>query len=286
MAKTIETIATINSAVRTGLAVVVCGAMATGGYYGYSVYNEKEIATRAAELKLREKEKELSDAQKEISSKTVEIAKQATEITEHKATIVKQDKQINKLETSLRLLKVDHRVARLNILEQTKDANDQVVNKIEFVELNLEGQPIASPRQFEVKGEIVYVDGLVVKFDDKYVEAADLDRSTSLFVFKRIYSDTQNPRDGFPLDTVGSQPLAYSRGGKPSEFEQRIWDDFWSVANDRQKAEMLGIRAAHGEAVSIKPERGLSYRLELRASGGLTVKPDGRAPTSVFREGV
>jgi hypothetical protein len=64
-----------------------------------------------------------------------------------------------------------------------------------------------------------------------------------------------------------------------SDFEQRIWSDFWSIANDPQRAAGLGIRAAHGEAVSMKVATGRSYRLELRASGGLSIVPaEGRRP--------
>ncbi len=49
MAKTVETIATINSAIRTVLAVIVCGAVGVGGYYAYNTYHAKDIAAATAE---------------------------------------------------------------------------------------------------------------------------------------------------------------------------------------------------------------------------------------------
>jgi hypothetical protein len=58
-----------------------------------------------------------------------------------------------------------------------------------------------------------------------------------------------------------------------SDFEKQIWDDFWNIANDPQRAQQLGIRAAHGEAVSVQLRPGKTYRLQLRASGGLTITP-------------
>jgi hypothetical protein len=50
------------------------------------------------------------------------------------------------------------------------------------------------------------------------------------------------------------------------------------VLNDEQKARDLGIRAAHGQAVSIKAQKGKSYRVLLRASDGLSIVPDGELP--------
>ena len=78
-----------------------------------------------------------------------------------------------------------------------------------------------------------------------------------------------------------SSDLAYSRGGVPSEFEKQIWSDFWNIANDEAKAKELGIRAAHGEAVSIKAEKGKTYKVLLRASDGLSIAPDENAPKLV-----
>ena len=58
-----------------------------------------------------------------------------------------------------------------------------------------------------------------------------------------------------------------------SDFEQQIWKDFWDIANDEERAREKGIRAAHGEEPYTQLREGKSYRLELRASGGLTIKP-------------
>jgi len=61
-----------------------------------------------------------------------------------------------------------------------------------------------------------------------------------------------------------------------SDFEKKIWDDFWRIANDPQRSAELGIRALHGDAVSIKVEKGKTYRVTVRASGGpeIVVEPD------------
>ena len=66
-----------------------------------------------------------------------------------------------------------------------------------------------------------------------------------------------------------------------SEFEQKIWDDFWEVANSKAKQDELGIRAIHGEALSIKAMKGNTYYIDLRASGGLSLKPASDVVTPV-----
>jgi hypothetical protein len=63
-----------------------------------------------------------------------------------------------------------------------------------------------------------------------------------------------------------------------TEFEREIWRQFWDFANDPDKAEQAGIRAAHPEAPSIKLRPGKEYVIKLRASGGLSINPKGTPP--------
>ncbi len=177
------------------------------------------------------------------------------------------------------MLKIDHRVARLTVIDQQTDGDTgKLTTLVEFVEVDDEGRGIDEPKKFRIMGDVVYVDNWVVKFDDKYVETADIERSTSLVLFRRIFGEFQEPNEGFAIDEIGARPRIYSRGSMTTELERRIWNDFWNIANDRERATELGIRAAHGEAVSIKLQRGKAYRLMLRASDGLSIQPAGDAP--------
>jgi hypothetical protein len=144
---------------------------------------------------------------------------------------------------------------------------------LQFIELSPKGDPISPPKHFELPGDVIYIDNWVVKFDDEYVEHADIQRGTSLCLFRRIFSEDQKPTEGVSLDQVGMRPQAYGRGGQMSQFERDLWKDFWEFANDPAQAAKMGIRAANGEAVSIKVREGKSYAIELRASGGLSIRP-------------
>lgn len=269
----LEKVSILTNAIRTLLATVVVGGLGIGGWYGYTTYNATEIeAKQAAEA--------LAQAKADLEEKDAVIRVKEQEIGELTDEVAEQQKEIERLDTAMRLLKVDHRMALISVVDQTKDeATDTTLTQIEFQEINSNGDPIVAPKRFEIKGEVLYIDSWVVKFDDKYVEQADIDRSTSLVLFRRIFGEMQEPRDGFALDEAGSRPAVYGRGADLSDFEKKIWGDFWEVANSESKQSELGIRAVHGEAPSIKVKKGKVYRVDLRASGGLSITTAGEVAT-------
>jgi cell division protein FtsB len=289
MGRVNETIHNVNTTLRTLLMLVLTGGAALVGYKGYEVYNEpqKQLADREAELEktrgsLQQVSADLAARQQEISQLTEQVAE--------------KDAQIERLEVSRKLLQVRRRLARLTVLDQRElpasdsaqptaaDAEDQsstnLISRIEFVEVNDEGDPIGEAKQFDIIGDMVYVDYLRVTFDDKYIEESDLDRSTAIALFQRIFGEHQEAAEGFLLDTVGTRPTAYARGTEMSDFERKIWNDFWLIANDSQQAAELGIHAAHGSAVSMRVQPGKTYEIELRATGDMTIKPVEKAPAN------
>lgn len=279
MAGTMESLSTVNSFLRTMIALVVVGAVGAGGYFGYTTYNAAEIEADQRAKELEKRRAELAAVSQELNAAKVDLLQKSQQIEEQRVQIDELNVQVKKLETSLAFLKVDHRVARFTALDQTKDeATGQITTLIEFVEVNDEGVPIDTPRQFRLQGDMVYIDAWVIRFKDEYVEKADLERGTSLILFKRIFGSGQKPEEGFPLDEVGSAPRAYARGGKMSDFEKKIWDDFWAIANDPDRIEELGIRSASGDAQYIKVQKGKTYRINVRASGGPELRPEEVAP--------
>ncbi len=281
MSSFMDGVSTVNSLLRTLLLIAFVGGVAAAGFYAYSGYHAKEIDARRSAQLLEHRDRELASANNRLKLAEADVARQATELRAKDAAIDKLRADVKKLELALHYLKIDHRVARFTAVDQFKDdAIGEIISVIEFVELNDAGQPIDTPRRFQIRGDLVYIDGWVVKFDDKYVEQADLERGTSLLLFKRIFGSGQRPDDGFPLDEAGSAPRVYSRDGKMSDFEKKIWADFWTIANDPDRARQLGIRAAHGGAPFMKVEKGKSYRILLRASGDPTIVPDDFSPTS------
>lgn len=203
----------------------------------------------------------LNENQEALAERDGQIAALGVEL-EHK------EARIRELEAALALLKVDHRVARIEVLEQ---GGEPVTTRLRFSELRPDGAPLGPAREATIEGRIVYVDALVLKFEDDYVERGDALRGTSLCLFRRLFGEKQKPEQGVALDSPGQLPAVYSPGDAPEPFYTDLWARFWDYANDPELAREQGVRAAHGEAPFVELRPGMTYRLELRASGGLSI---------------
>ncbi|HMO12970.1 MAG TPA: hypothetical protein PKD64_07695 [Pirellulaceae bacterium] len=245
MGKITEKVHAFNSFVRTIILLVIMGLLGGAGYWGYNKY----------------------------VLPAMQVDRLTHELETLKADYERQSIQLQRVETALKLMKVDRRIANIKVLETGEvEASGEPFVKVEFVELGQDGKPVCEPRQFTLRGDEIYVNSLVVKFEDKYVEAAEELRGTSLCVFRSIYGDIDGPNGGHALDQTGiGQGSAYGKMGEMTEFEKKIWDDFWDVANDPERRDALGIRAIHGEAPYTRVRPGMTYRLELRSSGGVSL---------------
>lgn len=67
-------------------------------------------------------------------------------------------------------------------------------------------------------GADVYLDTLVIKFEDHCVEASDPLKGHALMLFRRVFSSSMRPEDGFAIDPQGQAPEIYAPG-KASNLE-------------------------------------------------------------------
>ena len=248
-----NTLASVSHIMRALVSLVLLALVGTGGWVAYRAYDER-----------LELDRQLRRTTNELVAKTAEAERLSREN--------------QKLNLALRLLKIDHRVAEITVVDQQPGeqppGKQRPTTRFQFSELTKDGDPIGEPRTFTVEGDTVYVDAWVLKYADDLVERGDPLRSTSVCLFRRIFGEYQEPSEGFAVDPSGSRPAVYSQGSDMSPLERDIWANFWQYANDPLKAREAGIRAAHGEAPSIRLQPGKRYRVELRASGGLSIVPE------------
>lgn len=277
-----ESVSTFNSFLRTVLATVVLGGLGFGGYQAYVHLLKPQLdAQRAMDEELEKAKEKLEEASRSLSTARAEINQKNQLIAAHETTIQQQATEITdlteenqRLETARRLLKVDHRLARVKVLNVGTNLEDNTsFSDVEFQEIGPAGEPLGEPRQFRLAGDEIRVDSWIVKFDDKYIEESDLLRGTSLCVFKSIYGNLDGPQSAHALEEENSRPLAYGTGGETSEFEQKIWADFWEISSNPDRAFELGIRASHGQVNYVKARPGITYEIDLRASDGMTIRP-------------
>lgn len=189
-----------------------------------------------------------------------------------------QRELVRNLKTLVERLTKDERQAEVSVIEQSSHRT-----KFKFAEFDEQGKPVGKPRDFELEGSEIYFDTLVIKFEENYKpldeamlknpEIAQQLVKKSIILFRRVFSEKQKPEDGSPLDVNGDSPVVYAGENPPSKAERELWANFWKLANDAELAKDHGVRAAHGQAVSMKLENGKKYIIESRASGELTIRP-------------
>jgi len=269
-----QKLSVLNQLLRTGLVLILTGVVGGGAYLGYERYVKpaQELATIKADL--QRIHGELAEAQETVQQQRVEIGQLNAEN--------------DRLTTSLRLIKVDRRLAYLTVTDTGLDPETGIpLIKVLFTEVDEAGKQVGPRRVFTLQGTLLNVDCWLAKFDDKYIEEADLLRGSTLCIIRGIrgdrdqelqlidqgtaYPDKHDPRD--------QRPDAYRSLGDTSDLEQKIWSDFWRVANDVQQQEALGLRAVHGQVNYIQVEAGATYQLDLRASDGGSLRRIERPPT-------
>ena len=172
------------------------------------------------------------------------------------------------------------RLAEVAVLEQTENP---LRTTFRFDEVDEEGERLGR-KEFTIDGDVAYFDSLVIKFDEHLQELNNLQLQQkdindqfvkkSLILFRRVFGVKQKPEDGFPIDTPGAAPGPYKAKTPPSAFEQKLWNEFWTIANDPKLAKTYDIRAAHGEAPSIQLMKNRVYVLQQRLSSGLEIKTE------------
>jgi hypothetical protein len=264
----VKIFAAMNNLASTVVSLAILAALGFGGWFVVRTYLGEKWEREAMQATLADREKQVQSLNHELDARKAEISSLNLDLEAKR-------QEIHRLDTALKLLKVDHRVAQIDVVsQQGSEKTKDLVTTFSFTELDNSGKPLEKPRVFTIKGDMAYVDALVVKFSDQSVEVGDPLRSTSFCLFRRVFGESQQPKDGFALDRVGAQPAAYRTGREPSDFERDIWSRFWDYANNPDEAQKKGIRAAHGEAPFQKLTPGKRYKVLLRSSGGLSFVPE------------
>lgn len=175
------------------------------------------------------------------------------------------------LEVMVQRLQTETRRAEILVTDQATDTSGNLKTTLLLVEYAKDGTTLPAKR-FVIDGKTAHLDALVVKFDGQYVTQNDPLRGHSIALFTRIYSESQSPERGFPIDDPGQVPAVY-QGSDPriSEFEQGMWREFWRLVNDPLYRQQVGVRVAQGEGVWGPFEPGRLYTVTLEANGGLNL---------------
>ena len=250
--KVMDNVKTVNSVVRTTMMVGIAGGLGYVSWFGYNNYIAPSMEAKQALVEL--------DSLKEDYLLKVERLKVLEE-------------ENDRLSTAMKLLKIDRRVAYLEVLEKGVDDKDDHYMLVRFTEVDPDGNPSGPSRDYALRGKTVFIDTWIAKFEDQYIEQADALRGVSLFKFKRIFGDDEKPSEAQSLDLNSSGVPKIYQDETASAFEKKIWSDFDAVCNDRSRQEELGIRAVGRQAPSLTVKEGMTYKITIRSSGDISLVP-------------
>src|SRR4051794_30426914 len=111
MGRVNDTISNVNSAMRNLLLLVLIGGAGYGGYQGYDLYNEPQ-------KQLKEKQIALDDLQTKLNLANDDLAARQKDISTLNVRLKDKIAEVDRLQVAMKLLQVQHRLARLTVLEQ------------------------------------------------------------------------------------------------------------------------------------------------------------------------
>lgn len=121
-------------------------------------------------------------------------------------------------------------------------------------------------REYEIEGDIVHFDALIVTFDDQTVMDGE---ARSLYLWRRVYGENMTPAEGFDIESPDTIPVRYAELLSELKLpEQRIfWNAIWDLANNPDSLRDHGIKAIYGNAVYKRLRPGLIYVFKIGNDG-------------------
>ena len=168
-------------------------------------------------------------------------------------------------------LKADSRIAEVLVTEvKFNPMTQKHTTTIKFLEYDSEGRPLR-PRYFTFNGNIIQFQSLVVRFDDLYVERADILRGKSAYLFWKVFILNGKNTQEYVITEVNEVPEGYKIDGPRNRFEDEIWQRFWEYALNSKEAITRGIKNAQIEAPGTKFIPGMLYTLKIEHDGGIRI---------------
>ncbi len=179
-------------------------------------------------------------------------------------SLLTENHELNKAITHLTH---EEQIGFATVLSQERNALGQTITRLKFVQ-TAAGNPkeIVEEQVFQIKGEVVHFDALIVKFSNAYVREG---KERALYLWRRIYGEHTAPEQGEAITVPGSAPERYYAITKSLRLKDRsvFWEGVWSLANDPQRLSQYGISAIFGNAVYTRVEPGKVYLFKIGATG-------------------
>jgi len=172
------------------------------------------------------------------------------------------------LKEAISNLTAERQIGYAKVLSQT-ERDGRLVTRLLFVE-TARDDPTRRilEKEYEVEGDVVYFDALIVKFSDRYVMDG---KERALYLWRRVYGETMPPEKGYPIESEGAEPERYRDLFRKLSLRDRelFWSEIWKLSNDPERLRSAGIQAIYGNVVYKKLRPGLIYVFKIKSTGEL-----------------
>lgn len=185
--------------------------------------------------------------------------------------VAKRVEENRMLRKVIERLSADSRIAEVLVTQSRyNETSKKIETTIKFLEYDTEGKPL-EPRYLTFQGNIIQFQALVIRFQDRLVEAGDKIRGKSAYLFLRAFILEGEKAQTFGLTPINEIPRGYKVPGVKSEFEKKLWEEFWRYALDPKARERTGIKNAQIEAPGSMFFPGTIYTIRIEHDGGIRI---------------
>ncbi|HTL47374.1 MAG TPA: hypothetical protein VL688_04860 [Verrucomicrobiae bacterium] len=168
-------------------------------------------------------------------------------------------------------LSADSRIAEVLV---TKSEYDELAQKVEttikFLEYDAAGNPLPA-KYFTFRGNVIQFQSLVVRFEDKWVKKGDKLRGRSAYLFLKAFVLNGPETQEFEITPAREIPAGYKVPQVNSEFENKLWENFWDYALNPNARKAEGIKNVQIEAPGSIFVPGTIYTLRIEHDGGIRI---------------
>jgi hypothetical protein len=171
-----------------------------------------------------------------------------------------------KLRTAITNLTQERRIGYAKVLSQ-ETREGRLFTEVLFVVTDPEDQTKRIFQcQYEIEGDVVFFDALIVKFSPELVMDG---KEKALYLWRRVYGEKMTPEEGYPIEIRGEEPTRYAEVFSDLRVDDRevFWNEVWELADDPDRLASAGVQAIYGTAVYKKLRPGLIYIFNIDANG-------------------
>jgi len=179
--------------------------------------------------------------------------------------------EVKVLRKAVERLSADSRIAEVMVTKsEFNEQTQKIETTIKFLEFDAHENALP-PKYFTFQGNIIQFQSLVIRFSDDMIKGGDQLRGKSAYLFLKAFVLDGEKTQEFKITETYEVPEGYRVSENRSEFEDRLWKDFWKYAFDPQERSRTGIKNAQIEAPGSLFLPGTIYTLKIEHDGGIRI---------------